>query len=186
MNKNEQKSFQNFLQSMSQEQLKKTSDKLEMAIKHIAEDGMVPYEALGMPNEVLEFIYSEGYRYYKTGFFNKSQQLFEVLIFLNPSDPKFVLGEAASLQMGKQYEAAIQTYHILSRMMPDSPLPYFYIYECSMQLNAYEDAREALNQVIARAETDPRYFSQMGEKAKMMLEGHNILYPKEDSKVEHV
>lgn len=174
---NDNKSFNKFLQTLSEEQKKLASAKIDVAFKRIFDEGALPFEAMDVPEEVMEFVYSEAYRYYKNGLFEKAQEFFELLVLLNPLEPKYILGQAACLQMRKEYLMAVVVYDILSQAMPNSPLPHFYIYECAMQLNAYDDARKALEKVIELSELDSRSFSQMSDKAKVMLEGLLALHP---------
>ncbi len=179
---NEHKSYEKFRETLTPEQKSESVEKVIKALDRFINEGMAPYQAIDMPPSILEVGYGEAYRLYKTGLYEKAQKYFEFLMLLNPVETKYILGAAACLQMRKYYRAAIVGYETLAGFMPNSPLPYFYIYECCMQLNMFDEAREALEKVITLADSDPTEYAHMKEKAQVMLEGHQSLYTKGESK----
>lgn len=174
MKKEEFKSVGEILENLSPSEMKDLKKKADEALEKSKREGIPLYQALEIPNDLMDFTYNEAYRFYKNGLFEKAQKYFEFLFYLDQKNPNYMLGIAACLQMRKYYASAIRVYDLLSFLIPESPMPHFYIYECSMQLNNYDDAKLALENVIRLAESNPQgSFDAVMQKAKLMLEQHN-------------
>lgn len=176
MKKNEFKSVENLMENLSPSELAAWKKKAIEAVNRSDAEGIPIYQALDIPKGMLDFTYGEAYRMYKSGLYEKAQQYFEFLFFLDKENPNYMLGLAASLQMRKYYASAIRVYDLMTFILPDSPMPYFYIYECCMQLNNYDDAKLALETVIQKAEGYPEGgYEALSQKARTMLEQHNTI-----------
>lgn len=140
----------------------------ELAEK-IFKKGMLPKDAMGINNNILEGIYAQAYRLYNTGKYTEAIHLFRMLILINSTEPKFVLGLAASLHMLKEYQNAIQTYTMCSMLDPHSPIPYYHSSDCFMQLKDYISAMICLEMAIQKAGDKPEY-TKLKERAILSLE----------------
>lgn len=157
---------------------------VEAAMERVAKEGIPLYVAMNIPREVIDFTYNEAYNQYRNGHYEKAQEYFEVLNILDGKDKNFILGLAACLQMRKLYKGAVDIYDVLANVIPTSPLPHFYKYECYMQMNQVDEAKASLEKVISLAESSPNEFKQMSDKAKLMLEGLVANFPVSDTGIE--
>lgn len=162
--------------NMTPEQEAEVRSKVEECRKKIEQEGIEPYLAMGLTESFLEGVYKEAYRLYYAGQYARSSNLMKVLMVLHPKEPKFSLGAAACAQQLKDYDTAIKNYLVVADLVPVTPLPFFYIYECCMQLNRPELAKEALEILLRRAKANPIYQS-MADKAQFMLDGLNLSNP---------
>lgn len=176
MDREKNKSISEKLSELSPSERKDINEKLVVALDRVKKEDIPLFVALNIPREVLDFTYDEAYRMYRGGHYERAQQYFDLLNVLDHKEKNYILGFAACLQMRKRYKNAADMYDILANIIPTSPLPHFYKYECYMQLNQQEQARESLEKVIELAGSSPE-FRQMADKAKMMLEGHVAVFP---------
>ena len=97
----------------------------------------------------LEAVYALAHNLFSSGKVEEALKYFAVLTLYSPTDPKYLLGLAASQQMSRQYEAAIQTYSFLTLLDPSDPGPTLRIGECLMMLGQTADASDSFRMVIA-------------------------------------
>src|SRR5690349_8738507 len=71
----------------------------------------------------LEAVYALAHNLFSSGKFDEALKYFAFLTLYAPTDPKYLLGLAASQQMARQFEAAIQTYSFLTLLDPSDPAP---------------------------------------------------------------
>ncbi|WP_068467238.1 SycD/LcrH family type III secretion system chaperone [Candidatus Protochlamydia phocaeensis] len=132
-------------------------------------DGMAPKDAMGINNNVLESVYAQAYRLYNTGKYIEATHLFRILIMMNVSEPKYVLGLAACFHMMKEYKNAIQTYTMCSAIDPNSPIPHYHSSDCFIQMKDYVSAMLCLQMAIDKAGNKPEY-AKIKERAALSLE----------------
>lgn len=130
---------------------------------------MTPKEALNVNSNVLESVYAQAYRLYNTGKYIEAAHLFRILIMMNVTEPKYLLGLAACFHMLKEYQNAIQTYTMCSALGAQDPIPYYHSSDCFIQMKDYLSAMICLEMTIARAADKPEY-AKMKERALMSLE----------------
>lgn len=133
------------------------SSKMKGATKELLQKGQVPKDLLGMNDAMMEGIYGQGYRLYNTGKYRDASQLFRLLIMLNASEPKYIMGLAACFHMLKEYKSAVETYLIAAMVEPDNPVPHFHSSDCYMQMNNNISALVALEMAVKRAGKKPQY-----------------------------
>jgi len=138
-------------------------------IDKIANKGMLPKDAIGLDSEVVEGIYAQAYRLYNTGKYADATYLFRLLVMLNATENKYILGLAASLHMLKDYKSAIEAYTLCSIMDPENPLPQYHCSDCFIQMKDYLSAMLCLEMTIKRA-GDKAEFAQIKERAALNLE----------------
>lgn len=131
--------------------------------------GMLPKEAVGINNHVLENIYAQAYRLYNTGKYVEATHLFRILIMLNAVEPKYMLGLAACFHMLKEYNHAIQSYTMCSALDPKNPIPHYHTSDCYIQMQDYLSAMICLELAIDRA-GDKTEYAKMKERALLTLE----------------
>lgn len=131
--------------------------------------GMAPKDALGMNAQVLESIYAQAYRLYNTGKYVEAIHLFRVLILLNTAEAKYTLGLAACFHMMKEYQNAIQAYTMCSVIDLTSPLPYYHISDCFIQMKDSLSAMISLQMALEKAGERAEY-AKLKERASLTLE----------------
>ncbi len=133
---------------------------------------MLPKDAMGLNDEMIEGMYSFGYRLYNTGKYEQAVQLFRLLVMFDPSQPKFAMGLGACFHMMKDYENAATTYVLCSIIDPLNPLPHYHASDCYVQLNQPENAVIALQLSIDRC-NGKEEFRLIKERAQLSLDAIN-------------
>lgn len=142
---------------------------IEGLTKKIYEDGVTPKDAMGLSDQMVEGIYGYGYRLYNTGKYEQASQLFRLLIMLDPTKMKHMMGLAACYHMLKDYSNAALTYTLCSFIDPSNPLPYYHASDCYLQSGSVELTKRALQACIASASAIPE-LNSVKERAQIMLD----------------
>lgn len=149
------------------------TDEVKHAVEKLATDifekGMLPKDAMGLSDAMMEGMYSFGYRLYNTGKYEQAIQLFRLLVMLDPTQAKFSLGLAACFHMMKDYKNAATTYILCSIIDSNDPLPHYHASDCYLELNQPEMAFNALELCIERCNNRPE-FSGVKDRAKITLD----------------
>ncbi len=135
----------------------------------IFDQGVMPKEALGLSDEMVEYMYSYGYRLYNNGNYEHAKNVFSALAIFAPTESRFSLALAASYHRLKDYPNAIQVYARYGRQEMNNPLPFYYLYDCYYQLGNIGDAEICLMEVINRCAENPLY-AKIKERCTLMLE----------------
>jgi type III secretion system low calcium response chaperone LcrH/SycD len=155
--------------NITEEERKKFESSFKDLTQKLFVQGMPPKDALGINNNILEGIYAQAYRLYNTGKYIEATHLFRMLIMINATEPKYILGLAACFHMLKEYKNAIQTYTMCTLLDPQNPLPHYHSSDCFIQMKDYVSAMICLEMAIKRAGERPEY-AKMKERALMSLE----------------
>lgn len=131
--------------------------------------GLSPKDAMGVSSQLLEGIYAQAYRLYNTGKYVEASHLFRMLILMDPTEAKYVLGLAACFHMLKEYKNAIQTYTMCSILDPTTPIPHYHSSDCFIQMKDYLSAIVCLEMAIKYAGEQPEY-AKMKERAQLSLD----------------
>lgn len=148
------------------DEMKKTVNNL---LANVFEKGVLPKDAMGLSDAMMEGIYGHAYRLYNSGRYREASQLFRLLILLNPLSSKYSLGLAACFHMLKEYDNAAQSYMMVSLVDPESPIPFYHASDCFIQLNLSDSAIIALEKAIELAGTKEQ-FSMIKERCLFTLE----------------
>ncbi|HYC37694.1 MAG TPA: SycD/LcrH family type III secretion system chaperone [Usitatibacter sp.] len=119
--------------------------------------------------EELEAVYALAHGLFASGKFDEALKYFGFLTLYRPTDPKYLLGLAASQQMARQFEAAIQTYSFLTLLDPSDPGPTLRIGECLMMLGQAGEARDSFTMVIAMANVSGGQHAALKARAEGLL-----------------
>ena len=125
-------------------------------------------DVLGLNEQMIEGIYGQAFRLYNTGKYKEASQLFRLLIVLNSSDPKYVMGLAACLHMMKEYMAAAELYTLCSFLDPRSPIPGYHASDCYIALGDRSSAIAVLEMAVARSNQRSEY-SQLKDRALLTI-----------------
>lgn len=148
-----------------------SGDKAKAALKEILESslkkGIMPKVSLQINDETMEAIYTQAYNLYNQGKYKESSYIFRLLMMLDFSTPKYILGLAACSHRLKDYANAANLYLLCSALDPKNPLPLFHSADCYLQTNLPSVACISLGMAIAAAGDQPQY-ALIKERASLM------------------
>jgi type III secretion system low calcium response chaperone LcrH/SycD len=150
----------------------KERQQLKENFSKMVDEDITLKKAFGLSDKIIETFYNHAYNLYKAGKYRDAAVIFELLRKLSFNDPRYSLAIAACYHYLGEYAAAAANYHICKEIDLFNPIPCFHLYDCLMKMNQPIAAIDALSEVIARSETDPR-FQEMREKA--LLEKNNLM-----------
>lgn len=164
-----------------QHQIKKATEQLGAGMKtekvqgvqnaanKTVQKGVMPKDAMGLTDAMVEGIYGQAYRLYNTGKYRDASQLFRLLVMLNSLEPKYAMGLAACFHMLKEYRSAVDSYTIVGLVDPESPVPFYHISDCYIQMGDGVSATIALEMAIKRAGDKPE-FKTLKDRALLTIE----------------
>lgn len=135
--------------------------------KALKQSGLVK-DIMGITDESVESIYGQAYLLYNTGKYKDAAELFRLLIMLNSTEPKYVMGLAACMHMMKEYEGASATYTLVSIIDATTPIPHFHASDCYIQLGDKASAIIALEMAVQKAGDKPE-FATLKERALITI-----------------
>lgn len=131
--------------------------------------GVLPKEQLGINDRLLEYLYHFATKFYTNGQYKQGVNLFQVLFTLDPTQARFYTGLGCCQMQLKEHQEAISAFLMASELDRVDPLPFFYMSECLLTLNAPIEAAIALQSVISRCGDNP-LFEILKNKATLMIE----------------
>lgn len=166
--KSEQQQVNKALEKAAEGVKGEASKQYEKTASNIVKQGVLPKDALGLDDQMLEGIYGQAYRLYNTGKYREAGQLFRLLIMINSMEPKYSMGLAACFHMLKEYRNAADAYTLCSIIEPENPLPQYHASDCYIQMNDKISAIIALEMAIKRA-GQKREFATLADRARMTI-----------------
>lgn len=154
---------------MAQKNMEKLGQTLSDLSDNIINKGMLPKDALGLSDAIIEGIYAQAYRLYNTGKYSEAIHLFRMLVMLNTTESKYILGLAACFHMLKEYQNAVQTYAMCAMLDPESPIPHYHASDCYIEMKDKLSAIISLDLAIQRAGDKPEY-AKVKERASLTIE----------------
>lgn len=153
--------------------INKTEVNHEKSINLLADEfiknGHMPKDILNLSDRQVEGLYAQAYNFYQTGRYKDSLQIFRLLIMLNPSEAKYVLGLGACMHMMKEYKDAIDSYTLCSVLDSETPIGYYHMSDCFLALKDSYSAIVALDMAIKRAGGKPE-FQTLKDRAMMTMQ----------------
>jgi len=143
-------------------------DELEKLSKNALMEQLLPKNAMGLSDAMVEGLYSQAYRLYNTGKYKDASQLFRLLIMIDSTEAKYTMGLAACFHMMKEYESAISTYALCGMIDPDSPIPHYHASDCYVQMKDFISAIISLEMAVKRAGEKPQ-FQSLKDRATMTI-----------------
>lgn len=126
-------------------------------------------DVLGFKDESIEGVYGQAYLLYNTGRYRDASEIFRLLIMLNSTESKYLMGLAACYHMLKEYTSAASTYNLVSLVDPENPVPYFHASDCYIQLGDKVTAAIMLEMAIKRAKNKAE-FSTLLQRSQITLD----------------
>jgi len=122
----------------------------------------------GFTDEEFEAVYALGYNLYNQAKYEEALKAFAFLTFYNHLERRYYKALGACQQMLQRYDQAIQSYSIASVLDITDPEPTLRTAECLLAKGEIEDAKTALELVVADTE-NKEGMAAMHERAKAML-----------------
>lgn len=147
--------------------------KAENAVKQIMEaalkKGIMPKQALQISDDTMEAIYTQAYTLYNQSKYRDASYIFRLLMLLDFTTPKYVLGLAACAHRVQDFTNAANLYFLCAALDPDNPIPHFHATDCYLQLGAKAIASYSLQLAIEAAGEQPQY-QTIKQRAELMKE----------------
>lgn len=125
-------------------------------------------DTLGISDEAAEGIYGQAYLLYNTGRYKDAGEVFRLLIMMDSTQSKYIIGLAACYHMMKDFQSAGSTYNLASIIDPDNPIPYFHASDCYLQLGDKVSAASMLEMAVKRAGSKPQ-FATLKQRSEITL-----------------
>lgn len=146
---------------------KEGTQKIALEVYKLMQQGMTLQEATGLSDEALEEVYSLAYGYYNQGKYEESASLFKFLAGACPKVYKYVLGLASSYHQLESYEEAGVGFYIAFHLDPENPIPAYFITDCFLKQNLFEEADEFAQVTILVCENRPE-FRDLKERCELI------------------
>lgn len=146
---------------------KKSEETVKNILSSALKKGIMPKTALKLTDDTMEAIYTQAYNLYNQGKFRDASYIFRLLMLLDFTTPKYVLGLAACAHRVKDYTNAANLYYLCAALDPSNPMPHFHAADCYMQLGAIGIASYSLGLAIETAGIQPQY-EIIKERAQLM------------------
>ena len=148
---------------------KKAEQTLKTILQASLKKGIMPKQALQINDDTMEAIYTQAYNLYNQQKYRESSYIFRLLMLLDFTTPKYVLGLAACAHRLQDYTNAANLYFLCAALDPTNPLPHFHSADCYLQLGAVALATYALSLAINTAQNQPQY-EVIKQRAELMKE----------------
>ena len=149
---------------------KEEQEKLQNVLRKVVLEGMVPKDAMQLDDRVMNLCYSYAYNLFNTGKFEEANQTFRILQALDPRSPRYMMGLAACYHKQNEFEKAAEVYFATSLIDLTSPIPFYHMADCYMQMDDPYDAYIALTAATKRCGKDPIY-AKLKAKCYAMMTG---------------
>lgn len=163
------KEIQDALAKMDAKVIAESQETIAELMQKTVMSGIRPKTALQLSDEVMEGIYGYAYNMYNRGMYKEASHIFRLLIMLDYTQTKYLMGLGASLHMLKDYQAAVTVYTMAGLMGDNNPLPHYHAADCYLKLDEAAEATFELTQAIAKAGKKPD-FKILVERCNLMIE----------------
>jgi len=167
MKPEEVEGLQKTLQRINLTDEQKASSTLKQLLGNALKKGVMPKTALQINDETMEAIYTQGYNLYGQGKFKDASFVFRLLMLLDFTTPKYVLGLAACAHRLKDFPNAANLYLLCAALDPKNPLPHFHAADCYLQMQQPIMASFSLNMAVGAAGEQKQY-TLVKERAALM------------------
>lgn len=145
------------IKKIGESRQKETKEAMEKFADHVFHHGMIPKDALGLSDVDIERLYAEAYHHFNSGKYKDALIIFNALVALNLTEPKYLFGIAACEQMLGNFKVAADTYMGTAMLDPENPIPFFHASDCWMQINDLHAALVCLRMTVRRSGDNSAY-----------------------------
>ena len=146
---------------------KQAEDALKVIMEGVLKKGIMPKTALKLGDDTMEAIYTQAYNLYNQGRYKEASYIFRLLLLLDFTTPKYILGCAACMHRMKDYQNAANLYMLCAALDATNPMPHYHSADCYLQLDAIELAILSLTMAMSAAAEQPQY-AVVKERASLM------------------
>lgn len=132
------------------------------------EKGIMPFESMGFDNRFVGMLYSYAYKLFQSGKFSDAEQVYRLLMCLNPLDARYPHALAATLHKEKKFQESLNNYIVAAYLAPDDPMPLYHASDCCMQMNDPYSALTMLSMVIDRV-GERKEFNLLKQRAELSI-----------------
>lgn len=160
--------IKNSVQQMGASLSKERKQELAIILKKVFVDDVPPAQALGLTKENIGEMYRYAFQEFKSGNIETAREFYKILFKLDPRNPSFSLSLGVCHHRLKRFKVAIATYLLSAWLDCTNPVPFFYAYDCFMNINDKFGAAVMLSNAIAAASDQPAY-AAIKSKAQLLL-----------------
>lgn len=139
------------------------------SVEEFIRKNFMPKDVFNIDDQQMEGLYAQAYNFYQTGRFKDAIQIFRLLVSLNSTEAKYVLGLGACLHMMKEYKDAVDTYTACCLLDTESPIPFYHMSDCYIAMKDPFSALVTLDMAIKKAGSKPE-FQMLKDRAAMTMQ----------------
>jgi len=136
-------------------------------LRHLGSGGVLG-DLNGLDARDYEALYTVGHHLYSRARYPEAAQVFGFLVLFNHQEPRYLMAQAASLQMCRDWITAISVYTMVAMHDPSDLIPCFHTCECLLALGLKAEAREGLAMIVRQASTPAQ--AALRGRAQAMLD----------------
>lgn len=131
-------------------------------------------QALGLPEETADIIYSQAIAHFNAGDISSAIPLFQALTFLKPDVRDHWLGLGICARVQSQWDTAALAFQTAASLDPDGAAPMFHLCELYCQKEDWPKARSELQRFEKNEETgEKRRLGEEMRRLKNLIEMRN-------------
>ena len=165
----DQEKLEDIVADVTADASKEMAESVGVLAGKIVQEGMLPRDALGLTDEMVEGLYGQAYRLFNNGKYEEAAMLFRLLIMLDFSESKYHFGLASSVHMKGDYSMAAQLYLLAAISDRGNPTPYYHASDCFLNVDDKGAAYGALIKAIEDASDKPEY-QMLKDRCQMSVE----------------
>lgn len=121
-------------------------------LRHLGGGGVLG-DLSGLDTRDYEALYAVGHHLYSRARYPEAAQVFGFLVLYNHQEPRYLMAQAASLQMCQDWGTAISVYTLVAMHDPSDLMPCFHTCECLLALGLKAEAREGLAMIVRQCDS---------------------------------
>lgn len=122
----------------------------------------------GLKNETLRSIYAVGFHFMEKKEFNKAEDVFSLLLIMNPHIADFWNALGLCQQHLNEFQKAIESFKIVSEIDHDAVGPKISLAECYLNLNEKAEAKREIDAALKLISADPALEKKWGNYLKTL------------------
>lgn len=126
----------------------------------------------GIPDDLMEGLYSYAYDFYQKGRLDEAEALFRFLYLYDFYNADYVMGLAAVYQLRKAFQQAADLYAVAFALSRNDYRPMFQAGQCQLSLKKPYKARQCFEIVVGNSDDQ-----ELKARARAYLEGLAITAP---------
>lgn len=144
--------------------------KMRLALERVMQNDMLFKDALNLSEENMEAFYTLAYQMYKQGEIATARKLFQLLIFIDPSQPKYHYAQGVLYHKAHDYMDAAKCFLTAGTIGKEPyPLAFFHASDCYIQLNDLPSAIITLAHCIENCGEDAQH-TTLKKKCEVLKE----------------